>query len=234
MNVAVGGPQGVGKSSALRVLAGVRPDFDVVFFGDQMPDDFRDLRPADKQRIRAEVTDRIAARLARRARTTVVDLHYLDLREPDSSIQPADFLDHFDLLVFLLVPPETLLERRLADTSRADRPTTLPELRRDVDAHVASCDRLSSAGLPAVLIDCQGDPIGVAGQLLRHIDAGPSDFGLTLSAPNGIASRHASRGSLPSHIAGPSDVCALPPRHAARGAGGRSQARRHVPGSGMA
>ena len=170
VNVAVGGPQAVGKTSALLALAQLRPEFDVIFFGEQLPDDFLDRTQAEKELARAMVTRRIASKLARRESVTVVDLHYLEIREPNPKIQPADFLSCFDLLVFLKAPPEALLRRRTTDTTRNDRPMMLSDLRKDLDVHFKYFNQLVSDGIEAVLIDCQGQPLDIVKELTWHID----------------------------------------------------------------
>ncbi len=179
LNVAVGGPQATGKSSVLRIVSQQRPEFEVIFFGEQLPADFLALAPSEIERIRAEVARRIASKLARRDSVKIVDLHYLDLREPNPKIQPADFLSCFDLLVFLTAPPEALLERRMADTTRNDRPMTLANVRRDVEAHLEYHDELLDVGMNTTLIDCQAQPLDVAMELLRRIDAAMKSCSLT-------------------------------------------------------
>jgi|SRR5215216_3776145 len=171
VNVAVGGPQATGKSSALRIVSQQRPEFDVIFFGEQLPNDFLALAPSEIQRLRARVARRIASKLAHRDSVKIVDLHYLDLREANPKIQPADFLSCFDLLVFLTARPEVLLERRMADTTRNDRSITLTDIKADVDAHLEYHDELVDVGMNAILIDCQAQPLDVALELLRRIDA---------------------------------------------------------------
>ncbi|MBO3741525.1 AAA family ATPase [Actinoplanes flavus] len=170
INVAVGGPQGVGKSSALRQLALLRPEFRVMFFGDQLPDDFRSRSPQDKAALRAQVTERFLARMASGGPATVVDLHYVDPREADPKIQRMEFLSHFDLLVFLTVPLEVLRERRAADRSRTDRSLVAAELGQDVRAHLDYFGELVAAGFRAVLVDCQEPPTEIARKLLDRID----------------------------------------------------------------
>ena len=111
LNIAVGGPQGSGKSSVLRLVSQHHPEFEVMHFGDELPGEWLSLTPDQKKRIRAEVTKRISSNLARRDSVKIVDLHYLDLREHNPRIQTIDFLSCFDLLVFLTAPPEVLLHR---------------------------------------------------------------------------------------------------------------------------
>jgi thymidylate kinase len=170
INVAVGGPQGVGKSSAVRVLALLRPELRVVFFGDQLPDDFRSRSPQEKAALRARVAEQVLSRLASGGPATVVDLHYIDPREADPKIQRMGFLSHFDLLVFLTVPPEVLRERRAADRRRTDRSLIAAELGQDVRAHLDYFGELVAAGFEAVLVDCQGPPAEIARKLLDRID----------------------------------------------------------------
>lgn len=179
LNVAVGGPQATGKSSVLRIVSQQRPEFEVMFFGEQLPDDFLALAPSEIERIRAGIARRIASTLARRDSVKIVDLHYLDLREPNPRIQPAGFLSCFDLLVFLTAPPEVLLERRMADTTRNDRPMTLADVRRDVEAHLEYYDELVDVGMNVTLIDCQAQPVDVAIELLRRIDTAMRPCALT-------------------------------------------------------
>jgi hypothetical protein len=179
VNVAVGGPQAVGKSSALRALAQLRPEFDMIFFGEQLPSDFLDYSQAQKDHIRTRVAKGIASKMARGESVTVIDMHYLDLREPNPRVQRAGFLSCFNLLVFFNAPPEVLLVRRVADTSRPDRPMALASVRKEVDAHLEYFKELASHGTEAILIDCQRQPIEVAKELARHIDRllsrGPED-----------------------------------------------------------
>jgi adenylate kinase len=184
LNVAVGGPQATGKSSVLRIVSQQCPEFEVIFFGEQLPVDFLALAPSEIERIRAEVARRIASKLARRDSVKIVDLHYLDLREPNPKIQPADFLSCFDLLVFLTAPPEVLLERRMADTTRNDRPMTLADVRRDVKAHLEYHDELVNVGMNAALMDCQAQPLDVVTELLRRIDSAMRPCSLTSDSPN--------------------------------------------------
>lgn len=185
-NVAVGGPQAVGKTSALRALAQLRPEFDMIFFGEQLPDDFQDHTRAEKEHIRARAARRIASKLARRESVTVVDLHYIDLREPNPKIQQAEFLSCFDLMVFLNVSPEVLLERRTRDTIRKDRPMTLAHTRKDLGAHLKFFNELVRDGMAAALIESQGQPLDVAKELARHIDAGEPAAWASCARNNGI------------------------------------------------
>lgn len=171
LNVAVGGPQATGKSSVLRIVSQQRPEFEAIFFGEQLPDDFPALAPSEIVRIRADVTKRIATTLALRDSVKIVDLHYLDLRESNSKIQPPDFLSCFDLLVFLTAPPQVLLERRMADTTRKERPMTLADLTEDVEAHLKYRNELVLSGMNTILMDCQPHPLEVSTELLRRIDS---------------------------------------------------------------
>ena len=52
LNVAVGGPPATGKSSVLRIVSQQRPEFEVIFFGEQLPDDFLALAQSEKERLR--------------------------------------------------------------------------------------------------------------------------------------------------------------------------------------
>ena len=174
VTVALGGPQAVGKSSTLRALTALRPDIAVIFLGEQFAADFADQSPAERARIRAQVTARVAPRLARRDTVTIVDLHYLDLREPDPRIQDAALLARFDLLAFLTLPPEALLERRHSDADRADRPAGLAEAVRDIDAHLAYARELANRNVATVLLDGRHRPTQVARQLLQHIETAQS------------------------------------------------------------
>jgi hypothetical protein len=184
LNVAVGGPQATGKSSLLRIVSQQRPEFEVIFFGEHLPDDFLALAPSEKGRIRGGVARRIASKLVRRDSVKIVDLHYLDLREPNPKIQPADFLSYFDLLVFLMAPPEVLLERRMADTTRNDRPMTLADVGEDVEAHLEYHVELVDVGMNATLMDCQAQPLDVAMELLRRIEAAIRPCSLTNESPS--------------------------------------------------
>ena len=184
LNVAVGGPQATGKSSVLRIVSQQRPEFEMIFFGEQLQDDFLVLAPSEKERIRAGVTRRIASNLARRDSVKIVDLHYLDLREPNPKIQPVHFLSCFDLLVFLTAPPKVLLERRMADTTRNDRPMTLADVRGDVEAHLEYHDELVNVGMNATLMNCQAQPLDIAMELLRRIDAAMRPCSLTSDSPS--------------------------------------------------
>lgn len=169
--IAVGGPQATGKTTVLRVLKQLRPDFEVIFFGEQLPDDFAGLAQHEQERHRARVTSDISAQLGRDLAVTLVDLHYLDLRESEPRLQAPEFLGRFDLLVFLTAAPEVLLARRLADTKRSDRPSTLAALTRDVEAHLAYYEELAATGHAAILIDCHQPPDAVARDVLRSIDS---------------------------------------------------------------
>ena len=172
LNVAVGGPQAVGKTSTLRIISRLRPDIDILFFGEQLPATFQEESPAEKDRVRTEVAGHIASKLTRRERVTLVDLHYLDLREPNPRIQHPEFLVYFDLLVFLSVSPEALWKRRAGDTGRSNRPMQVAHVEREVDAHLRYFDELVSHGVNATLIDCQSQALEVAKKLLRQVDRG--------------------------------------------------------------
>jgi len=172
LNIAVGGPQAVGKSSVLRIVSQQHPEFEVTFSGEELPADFLALAPSEKERIRTDVTRRITSSLARRDSVKIVDLHYLDFREANPRIQPTDFLSCFDLLVFLTAPPEVILKRRMADRNRMDRPTELGEVKREVEAHLEYRNTLVDAGRNTALIDCQPQLEDVAMKLMNLIDAG--------------------------------------------------------------
>ncbi|MES4889612.1 hypothetical protein [Streptomyces sp. NPDC096012] len=170
LSVAIGGPQGIGKSTALRLLADRRPDYETLSVGDRFPPDFRSLPAADRARIRARASDRLESRLlANRDTVVIVDLHYLDLREVDPRIQRPEVLARFDLHVLLVAPADVLLARRTCDSSRADRPVSIAEAERDVSAHVEYFGRDPALGPDKLVLDCQKSPLEVAQELHRHI-----------------------------------------------------------------
>jgi adenylate kinase len=116
LNVAVGGPQGVGKSTVLRLLARQHPEYNMISVGDQFPADFSSLSAPDRARVRAQASELLSSRLlADRGVVLLVDLHYLDLREPDPRVQPPEILAQFNLQVLLVAPVEVLLARRMSE-----------------------------------------------------------------------------------------------------------------------
>jgi adenylate kinase len=172
LNVAVGGPQGVGKSTVLRLLARQRLDYEAISVGDQFPADFRSLSAAGRARVRAQASERLSSRLvANRDAVLLVDLHYLDLREPDPRVQPPEVLALFNLHVLLVAPAEILLARRRSDPSRADRSVSVADAERDVSAHVEYFGQATELGPNSLILDSREGPLEVAGELQRHIDA---------------------------------------------------------------
>lgn len=172
LNVAVGGPQGVGKSTVLRLLARQHLDYEAISVGDQFPADFRSLSAVDKVRVRAQASDRLSSRLlANRDAVLLVDLHYLDLREADPHIQPRDILALFNLHVLLIAPADVLLARRTSDPGRADRSVSIADAERDMSAHVEYFGRETALGSNSLVLDCRERPLEVARELQRHIEA---------------------------------------------------------------
>jgi len=173
LNVAIGGPQGVGKSTVLRMLASGRPDFETISVGDQFPADFRALSDVERALVRHEASDRLSTRLrANQDRVLLVDLHYLDLRETVPRIQRSDILDLFDLHVLLSLPANVLLARRTSDPSREDRSVSIVDAERDLAAHLRYFRDRAINGQESLVLDCQKGPEEVAEELQRHIDAG--------------------------------------------------------------
>ena len=172
LNVAVGGPQGVGKSTVLRLLARRHPGYEVISVGDQFPAGFRSLSAADRARVRAQARERLSSRLlANHDVVLLVDLHYLDLRESDPRVQPPEILAQFNLHVLLVAPADALLTRRTSDPSRADRSVSMADAERDVSAHVEYFGQETAFGPDSLVLDCREGPLEVAGELQRHIDA---------------------------------------------------------------
>lgn len=172
LNVAVGGPQGVGKSTVLRLLARQHLDYEAISVGDQFPADFRSLSAVDRARVRAQASERLSSRLlANRDAVLLVDLHYLDLRESDPRVQPPEILAQFNLHVLLIAPADVLLARRMSDPGRADRSVSIADAERDVSAHVEYFGRETALGSNSLVLDCREGPLEVAGELRRHIDA---------------------------------------------------------------
>lgn len=170
LNVAIGGPQGVGKSTALRALARQRSDLRVISVGDRLPNGFRRMKERDRKRIRAGATNELCSELAQGDGITVVDLHYLDLAEPEPRIQPPALLALIELRIVLLVTPEVLCDRRREDPIRSDRSLDIADARSDVEAHLAyASDELGRDGV-VVLIDAAPTADVVASQLGGHID----------------------------------------------------------------
>lgn len=169
-HVAVGGPQGVGKSTAVRLLAGRCPTLDVLSIGEEFPDDFASLPPAGRRRVRADISERVAARLAAADGVVVADLHYLDHREPEPRLQPPELLAHFGLRIVLSAPPEVLLARRASDPTRADRSLALVDVRRDLLAHLRYAEHELGQDGRALVLDCGDDPDAVAKRLKDTIE----------------------------------------------------------------
>ncbi|MFG2602333.1 hypothetical protein ACGFT2_02025 [Streptomyces sp. NPDC048514] len=172
LSVAIGGPQGIGKSTALRLLADRHPDYETISVGDRFPADFRSLPAADRARVRAGAGARLESRLlANRDGVVVVDLHYLDLREADPRVQRPEVLARFDLHVLLVAPADVLLARRTSDPGRTDRPVSLADAERDVAAHIEYFGREPALGPDALVLDCRPGPLEVARELHHHIAA---------------------------------------------------------------
>jgi adenylate kinase len=170
LNVAIGGPQGVGKSTVLRLLADQHPDYDAISVGDQFPPDLRSLPATARARVRARASERLESRLlANRDAVVIVDLHYLDVREADPRVQRPELLAQFDLHVLLVAPADVLLVRRTSDPSRADRSVSIADAERDVSAHVEYFGQESALGPDALVLDCREGPLEVARELQRHI-----------------------------------------------------------------
>jgi adenylate kinase len=171
LSVAFGGPQGVGKSTVLRLLANQHPDYDAISVGDQFPPDFRSLPAPTRAQVRAQASERLESRLlANRDVVVIVDLHYLDLREADPRIQRPELLAQFDLHVLLVAPADVLLARRASDSSRADRSVSIADAERDVYAHIKYFGQESALGPDALVLDCRKGPLEVLRELERHID----------------------------------------------------------------
>lgn len=170
LNIAIGGPQASGKSSVLRAISQQRPEFDVIYFGEQLPEEFADLDLNLRTQMREKVTGEIASSLMQRDSFKIVDLHYLDLREANPRIQPSQFLSCFDMLIFLELPSQILLDRRMADTGRRDRQMRIADIDTEVDAHSKYREELTKLGFNVVRIDAHEAPLDVANKLLRSID----------------------------------------------------------------
>ena len=171
LSVAIGGPQGAGKSTVLRLLADQHPDYVSISVGDQFPPGFRSLPVTARARVRARACEWLGSQLlANRKAVVIVDLHYLDLRESDPRVQPSKLLAQFDLHVLLVVPADVLLVRRISDSSRADRLVSLADAERDVRAHLEYFGQESTPGPDALVLDCREGPVEVARELQRHID----------------------------------------------------------------
>lgn len=172
LNVAIGGPQGVGKSTVLRLLASGRPDYEAISVGDQFPADFRTLSDAERARVRYVASERLATRLvANRDGILLVDLHYLDLREADPRIQRLDVLGLFDLHVLLSLSVELLVGRRRADPSRRDRLVSAIDAERDLAAHLKYFRDEIALDWDSLVLDCRETPRHVADELERYVDA---------------------------------------------------------------
>lgn len=170
LNVAVGGPQGIGKSTTLRFLARHRPDVRILSAGDRFPGGFRSMERSERDRIRAQVTSDLCEELAAGRGVTVVDLHFLDRAEPGLRIQPPALLALLDVRLVLVAPPEVLHARRRDDQERLDRSVDLAEARRDVEAHLAYVANERSPTGPVLLVDATSSPGSIAAAIGDHID----------------------------------------------------------------
>jgi adenylate kinase len=125
--VAVGGTQGVGKTTALPLIREHLQDVEVIPTSRMLVShalelglgDFHVLPPDDKQRVRLAVADAILTSVeVARCRIVVLDWHYMDVREGLVPIQPENLARRVDAFILLEASVETICERRRGDGSR--------------------------------------------------------------------------------------------------------------------
>lgn len=171
LKVAIGGPQGVGKSTLVSLVRSRQPDYLPFFVGEEFPPDFASRTHAERDLVRLEVGRRLETYMHANAdRVLLVDLHYLDLRESDPRVQRPEILDLFDLHVLLTLTPELLAERRARDGTRMDRHRSLEAARRDVTAHLEYFHERKSGAAEWIVLDCAQEPGRLADELERNVD----------------------------------------------------------------
>lgn len=168
LNVAVGGPQGVGKSTVLRLLRDQWPAVEVVSIGDQLPPDFKQLSATDRARARLQAGNVVLDRMTRQAGgVLLVDLHYLDMDEVDPRIQSSKFLERFSHHVLLIASPAAIESRRRSDTQRSNRSFDYRKIQRDVEAHT---EYFRLAMFPrSTVIDCERPPEAIAAAIVAFV-----------------------------------------------------------------
>lgn len=176
--VAVGGIQGVGKSTIVPRLPNYLPSVEIVPTSRVLADhasqhgygDFHALPVEEKAQVREAVGSLLLQRIEASPNDIfVLDWHYMDIREGVLSIQPDSLVGRVDAFIILEASPETVLTRRVNDPTRT-RDLDLNQIRAERDGQLMIARGLASRqGRPLFRVPNEGSPDKVVVALAQAI-----------------------------------------------------------------